>query len=77
MRAKRDPVRRMVGYIASRIFSRVVGRNGEGRDAFVALVGIVLGIGESVFALGDGVDVSGARFWMRCDRRGVDDVDSI
>jgi hypothetical protein len=59
---KREPVRRIVGYIVRRIFSNVEGIKGDDLDVFPELCEVDFRYGELSFALGDGVDVSGVIF---------------
>ena len=70
--ANRDPTTRVVGYMERRIASRYVGMKGDLR---AAIFGIFEGVEGGPFVV-LGVE-GGESFWMRAERRGVVDGESI
>jgi len=71
-RANRDPTIRVAGYTERRIPSKYVGMKGDLRTAiFVVFEGV-----EGVPSVSLGVE-GGESFWMRAERRGVEDGESI
>jgi len=71
-RAKREPMTRVAGYMDKRIVSREVGRKG---DLLAVIFAVVEELPFALFKLGG--DGAGGRFWIRFDRLGVVDGDSI
>jgi len=69
-----EPITRVKGYKERRMVSSDVGKKG---DLLELIVVLLEAFPFNLFVLGVDGDGEGGIFWIRCERRGVGDVESI